>query len=142
MASFIWYFIAAAFQITRLVKCDFLIDQRLKEEIRQRPPQSPFFNTLYDKSFYYGGPQRPVYNVIFILFNISHFLSSSVCRVILIFFRKGGRQHCLRSNQRHNIPSGNRIQLSLLLLHFSILGHTVRNAASWRKPISSNLTIF
>ncbi len=47
-----------------LIKGDFLIDQRLKEEIRQRPQVNPFSNTLYDKSFYYGGPQRPVYNVI------------------------------------------------------------------------------
>lgn len=53
--------------VVEFSKCDFLIDQRLKEEIRQRPPPSPFLNTLYDKSFYYNGPQRPIYNVDFSL---------------------------------------------------------------------------
>ncbi len=79
MANIIWYLIAAV-QITCLVKCDFLIDQRLKEELRQRPPPSPFLNTLYDKSFYYGGPQRPVYNVIKL-----YFIFWSFRKIFLIF---------------------------------------------------------
>jgi TATA-binding protein-associated factor Taf7 len=46
-----------------LVKCDFLIDQRMREEQRIRPPNDPFFNTFYDKSYYYSGIQRPIYHV-------------------------------------------------------------------------------
>lgn len=60
-----WWLIVQASNLL-LIKGDFLIDQRLKEEIRQRPQVNQFSNTLYDKSFYYGGPQRPVYNVIII----------------------------------------------------------------------------
>jgi hypothetical protein len=48
-------------------KCQFLIDQRFKEQQKILPPPNPFFNTFYDKSYYLTGAQKPVYHVIFIL---------------------------------------------------------------------------
>ncbi len=56
-------------------QCDFIIDQRFKEEHKLRPPPNPFFNTFYDKSYYLLGSQRPVYHVMFLLFGFSSFSS-------------------------------------------------------------------
>ena len=42
---------------------DFMIDQRYREHHKIYPPLDPFFNTFYDKSYYYTGIQRPVYHV-------------------------------------------------------------------------------
>jgi hypothetical protein len=47
------------------VNGDFLLEQKLREENRMRPPLNPFFNTFYDKSYYYQGIQQPVYHVKF-----------------------------------------------------------------------------
>jgi len=46
-----------------LVNCDLLLESKLREELKQRPPPSPFFDTGFDKSYYFNGAQRPVYNV-------------------------------------------------------------------------------
>lgn len=46
------------------VNSEVLIDQRLRDQQRLKPPPSPFFNTFYDKSYYIPGQQKPVYHVI------------------------------------------------------------------------------
>ena len=59
---------------------DFYIDQRFREEIKNkfRPPPNPFFDTYYDKSYYQTGAQRPIYNV-----NITNVFILSITRVQL-----------------------------------------------------------
>ena len=46
-----------------IINSDLLLESKLREELKQRPPPSPFFDTGFDKSYYFNGAQRPVYNV-------------------------------------------------------------------------------
>lgn len=46
-----------------VINSDLLLESKLREELKQRPPPSPFFDTGFDKSYYFNGAQRPVYNV-------------------------------------------------------------------------------
>lgn len=60
---FIRAFISISLLLATIVQCDLLLESKLREELKQRPPPSPFFDTGFDKSYYFNGAQRPVYKV-------------------------------------------------------------------------------
>ena len=57
------YFCVLSIFVDFGVESDLLLESKLREELKQRPPPSPFFDTGFDKSYYFNGAQRPVYNV-------------------------------------------------------------------------------
>lgn len=61
--SFIQYALLIILFINIGIDCDLLLESKLREELKQRPPPSPFFDTGFDKSYYFNGAQRPVYDV-------------------------------------------------------------------------------